>query len=127
MHVFFALPYYLAWHYGIAYFDMKNIWKNFIVFIYDFFSLKTLLFSLFSPWHRMSEGYSKGFEGLMGTFIVNTLMRFVGAFVRLFFIISGLLAIFIIILVGIVTFILWTVLPFLLIYTLLQGIYLITS
>lgn len=126
MHVFLALPYYLAWHYTTALSDMKNIWKNFFSFIWNFFSIGLLVRTLFSPWHKMAENYGK-IEDLFGNLIVNTMMRLVGAVVRLLFIIMGLFSIVLCAVVGVAVYIFWLVLPFLLIYTLLQGIYLITK
>lgn len=129
MSFFLILPYYLRWHYSQALIDLKNLWKNFVVFFYEFFSIPTLLLTLFSPWHRMQDSYSKQitFEGTVGTLIVNTLMRFVGAFVRFIFISLGLLMVVVTIILGFFIFAIWLILPFVLIYTFSQGIILIIS
>lgn len=126
MHVFLALPYYISWHYSTAISDMKNIWKNFIIFLYSFFSLSLLIKTLFSPWHRMTENYDR-IEDFFGNLVVNTMMRLVGVVVRLIFILLGIISIGLCIVFGIIAFALWLALPFLLIYTILQGFNLITS
>lgn len=126
MHVFLALPYYLSWHYTDAFVDMLNIWKNFLSFLFEFFSIPLLLKTLFSPWRRMQESYTR-IEDFFEHLIVNTLMRFVGAFFRLIIIIFGLASLFLCFVLGIVFFLLWTALPFILIYTLLQGMNLLTK
>ena len=126
MHVFLALPYYLAWHYSEALNDMRRIWKNFFVFLFNFFSISLLIRTLFSPWHRMQENYTK-IEDFFGNLIVNTLMRIVGAVIRLIFIIMGVISLVLCAVLGLVALAFWLVLPFLLIYTFLQGINLLTK
>lgn len=123
MSLLLLFPYYLIWHYSKALVDLKNLWKNFIVFFYEFFSLTTLVSTLFSPWHRMQDSYSKelNFENTVGTFIVNSLMRIVGAFVRLIFIIIGLVSIVFTIFFGLIVFCLWIVMPLILFYTIMTG------
>ncbi len=126
MHVFLALPYYLAWHYSEALNDMRKIWKNFFVFLFNFFSIFLLIRTLFSPWHRMQENYGR-IEDFFGNLIVNTLMRLVGAVIRLIFIIMGVVSVLLCAVLGLAVLAFWLVLPFLLIYTFLQGINLLTK
>ena len=113
MSFFYILPNYLIWHYSYAFNDIKNIWKNFIVFVYNVFSIPTLLFTLFSPWMKINDGYNVN-ESLLNTFVFNLLMRFFGVFVRLIFIIIGLVTLALTLLLGVAFFILWAVLPFVL-------------
>ncbi|MFZ2523178.1 MAG: hypothetical protein WAW92_02215 [Minisyncoccia bacterium] len=126
MHVFLALPYYLAWHYTTAFSDMMNIWKNFFSFLYEFFSIPLLIRTLFSPWRRMKEDYGR-IEDFFGNLVVNTMMRLVGAVIRIIFILMGLTSLLFCALVGVALFVFWVALPFLLIYSLLEGIYLFTK
>lgn len=124
MSFFLILPNYLVWHYSKGLIDFKNLWANFIVFFYEFFSIPTLIFTLFSPWHRMQDSYSGQltFENTVGTFIVNTLMRLVGALVRSIFIVLGIFSIIFTVFFGALVFCAWVVLPFILLYTLTEGI-----
>ncbi len=119
-----TIPYYFLWHYTKALSDLLNLWKNFVVFFYEFFAVPTLLATLFSPWHRMNEGYTGAltFENTVGTFIVNTLMRIVGAIVRAVFIALGLFCILVAVVVGFVAFCAWIILPLILIYTFSTGV-----
>ena len=124
------LPYYLKWHYSQAFLDLKNIWKNFLVFLYNFFSIHTLLFSLFSPWQRMKENYSKNdlsFEGTVGNLIVNIIMRLVGAVVRLLFIVIGIVSIILCLVLGVIIFCAWILLPFIIFYSISQGLIIVMS
>ena len=130
MNFVLVLPYYLAWHYGRAFFDIKDIFKNFLVFLYNFFSIPTLIFSLFSPWQRMQESYSKNdlsFEGTIGNLIVNIIMRLVGAVVRLLFIVVGFVSIILCLVLGVVIFCAWILLPLIIVYSISQGLIIVMS
>ena len=118
---------YTRWHYGRAYRDMFAVWMNLLWFIFNFFSIFMLLGTLFQPWKRMGEGYSKGFDpaGWAETFIVNTLMRIVGAGARLTLILFGLLLAALLFFAGVIFFIVWTIMPVFLIAVILLGIYLL--
>ncbi len=121
------LEQYFLWHYGQAYSDMLNIWKNFLWFVSYFFSLKILLSTLFQPWKRMGEDYPRGFDPsvLFQVFIVNTLMRVVGFFVRVIIITFGVISLFTVFVLGIAGFFLWTVMPVFLVVLLVLGVTLI--
>ena len=120
MNIFAILPYYVSWHYSVAISDLLRIWKDFLVFIYNFFSIKDLALSLFSPWQRMQEGLRKGYglEELFGAIIVNTIMRLVGAVVRLIFIVLGVVLIVAGLFLGLGVLCLWLTLPFVFVYLL---------
>lgn len=110
MDFFLILPHYLVWHYGRAYYDIKSVWKNFLVFIYHFFSIPVLLRTFFSPWQRMHDGYTSQ-SPIYETFIFNTIMRVVGMVVRLFVILIGIACLIVFLTLGIIFFITWFLLP----------------
>ena len=124
MSILVVLPYYIAWHYSQALYDLLGIWRNFFIFIYKFFSIKDLFLTLFSPWQRMQEGLRKGFglEELFATLVVNTIMRLVGAVVRSVVIILGIIALLVCLGTGLLVFLAWLLLPFLVLYLPIQGI-----
>ncbi len=74
----------------------------------------------------MQESYGR-IEDFFGNLIVNTLMRLVGAVIRLIFIIMGVVSVLLCAVLGLAVLAFWLVLPFLLIYTFLQGINLLTK
>ncbi len=113
MNFFIIFPYYLAWHYGRAFSNIGNIWKNYFIFIYNFFSIKTLLITLFSPWRRMGDEYREhsSLGDIAGTFVVNTLMRCVGAVMRLIIIIIGILVLLFSVVLGLAVLVIWLFLP----------------
>ena len=123
MNVLLFIPSYFLWHYSKAIFDLLNLWKNLVVFFYEFFSIPTLLSTLFSPWHKMNSGYTGQltFEATVGTFIVNTITRIIGAIVRLVFIVLGIICIFVAVAVGFLAFLAWLVLPVIVVYTFVSG------
>jgi hypothetical protein len=85
---------YIAWHYTLGIVEVARAWANIHLFLLNYFSIPTLLQSLFAPFHRIHEQRVRGFdpENLMEVFIVNSLMRVVGAVVRLAVILVGLIA-----------------------------------
>ena len=113
MSIFLVLPYYLVWHYGRAILDIKDNARNFIVFVYNFFSIGTLISTLFSPWMRIKDEYSV--SNLFETLIFNGMMRIFGVFVRLVFIILGIISISITVLLSALLFLVWFFLPALMI------------
>lgn len=84
---------YILWHYtrGIA--SLFKLYKNLILAVLHTFSIGELFKTLFSPWQLLGEKYKGGlfnFAENFEAFIVNTLMRIVGFFVRGFVIIFGI-------------------------------------
>lgn len=122
-------PYYIVWHYSRAFSDSVRIWKNFLLFIYNFFSIKTLFLTLFSSWRRMGDTYSKGMgmSEVLSTFVLNTIMRCVGAVVRLIFIFTGIIALIIGVILGLAFFAFWILLPAILVYLIPWGIVKVSS
>lgn len=119
---------YITWHYSQAILDLIGIVKNFIWFFYNFFSVPTLIKSLFQPFSRLGEAYKKGFDlsSWSETFIVNSLMRLVGFLLRSILIVLGAFLILFTCVVGILFLIAWIFAPFLLSFLLLYGIKLIS-
>lgn len=109
MSIFLVLPYYFVWHYGRAILDIKDNAKNFILFVYNFFSIGTLISTLFSPWMRIKDDYKV--SNLFETLIFNGMMRIFGVFVRLVFIILGIVSISITVLLSALLFLVWFFLP----------------
>lgn len=119
---------YIRWHYYEGLLSIYFIIGNFVWFFYEFFSIPLLLKTLFSPFHRLDEGYAKGLklEQWAQTFIVNSLMRIVGAFLRLFLILIGIIMIVLTVLFGAFFLIVWALAPLLLIFLVLYGVKLVS-
>ncbi len=110
-------PYYFNWHYTQGIVELsKNIW-NFIVFEFHFFSVKDLLFTLFSPFQKLKEDYGNSaidFERILSSLVVNIIMRIIGFVIRsIILTIAGVCILISCILFPLILLI-WVLLPFLL-------------
>ena len=121
MGIFFQA---LVWQF----FDMPRAilraWKTFLWFNLNYFSVPILLKTYFSHWRRYRYPYGKAFEFWKNieTFVFNMMSRIIGAILRTVFIIIGLATEILIILIGIIIFLGWFVLPFFLVFGLIFGI-----
>lgn len=115
---------YIIWHYSEAPYYFFGVFSNIIWFLWNYFSIKILLQTLFSPWRRMindEEGGNKIWK-IFANLILNSLSRFIGFFMRAFTIILGLAIIFITIIGMILFYVLWIVLPILIPILLFAGL-----
>lgn len=119
------LSQYSLWHYGRGVRNLLSNWLNFLWFAYNFFSIPLLLGTLFSPFERLSEEYKGGLDigALLGTLLVNTIMRFVGAIVRLFIIGMGVFTLAMFIAAGLIVLVAWLLLPFIVFALLALGVH----
>jgi len=109
------------------FFDVpKNIlkaWKNFLNFGFFYFSIPLLLKTLFSPWRRYVWFYPRGFDigKYLEIWISNLMSRIIGAIMRIFLIIFGLIYEIFILLLGSFIFLIWFFLPLILIFGIYHG------
>jgi len=124
MKFLWIFPYYLGWHYGRGLVEMFIIFKDFLFFVPKFFSLGTLLKTLFSPFQRLKEHYDGGLEieKFLEVITVNIIMRIVGVMIRLFIILIGVIAFIVTFIVEILLFVLWLCLPFLLAFAFITSL-----
>lgn len=104
---------YLLWHYTAAWGDVLRLYRNFSWFLWNMFSIELLSKTLLSPWHRLHEGSDKTTGGILGSIILNLILRCIGFFARAGTIIIGLVALFLFSLLSIIFLALWPFLPFL--------------
>ena len=117
-------PNIVLWYYDGAVFELLEIWKNFLVFVWQYFSIQQLLKTLFSPWHRdVSQGAWRGFHPILALQLLfdNVISCFVGAIVRMVVIIAGLLTFFLLVVLGLVVNFFWIAYPFLALASLLYA------
>ena len=115
---------FLVWFYWHFYEMPKfllGVWENYILFALNYFSLALLLKSFFSPWRRYRWTYPKAFNvtEFLETFISNAYSRFIGALIRICLIVIGIIFQLFVILAGLVVFLVWILLPFIIIFGLL--------
>lgn len=124
MHLLYLVPFYVKWHYTEGFRDLSRNWKSFLSFTLHFFSIGLLFRTWFAPFERLDEDYKKEFntEVFLETLVVNTLMRVVGFVLRTFVIIMGLVALFIVAMLGPAIFVLWALVPFILLFLFIFGV-----
>lgn len=115
---------FLKWHYKEASSFILKVYKNFLVFNLNYFSVPLLFKTLFSHWRRYKDSYGRGFDikRYIKTFFFNSISRILGAVVRSIIIIFALILEVLILVLGLAIFILWLLLPFLIIILIFSGI-----
>lgn len=99
-------------------------WRNMVWFAFYYFSLPTLILTLFAPWRRYSWSYKGGFSigGYLEALASNFFSRIIGAAMRLPIIGVGMTAVFLVFLAGAAVFILWFVFPLIIVLSFFHGI-----
>jgi len=98
-----------------------SVWRNYIIFGLDYFSIPLLLKTLFSPWRRYNWVYPKNFDikEFFNTLISNVFSRILGAICRVVLIVIGTAAQLFILVAGVVAIFLWLLIPFIIIGSIL--------
>lgn len=113
----------VLWHF----LEMPNfliqVWKNYIAFATNYFSLTLLLKTIISPWRRNAWRYPKTFDiqEYANVFVSNIFSRLIGFLLRIVLIIVGAVFQVIVLIVGLIVILLWLLTPFIIIF----GIFLI--
>ncbi len=118
----------VSWHFWEVPKNILMAWKNFLKFGLNYFSLSLLIRTFFSPWHKYVWAYPRGFDigKYLEIFISNLISRILGAILRIFLIIFGVLAEIFIIFAGMIILFGWLFLPAFLIAGLIFGIKIIS-
>jgi hypothetical protein len=118
------LPYYVQWHYTRGIQDLRINLSNIVKFVFNYFSISVLIHTIFYPWRRLAESYSKGFDpsDFFATLIVNTLMRVLGFVIRSVVIVIGLVATILSAALATVFFVGWIFFPLVIAFFIVQGL-----
>lgn len=113
----------IKWHFFQMPKFLLGVWKNYILFATNYFSLPLLLTTLFSPWRRNAWRLPKIFDiqEYANVFISNIFSRLIGFILRIVLIIIGVIFQIIVLLFGMIVILAWILIPFVIIY----GIFLI--
>lgn len=113
MRLLTLIPSYLIWHYTAAFRAVVSLWGDMLWFVYNFFSVPTLLRTLVAPWKRMREERREGFHPgeFFSAFAINTIMRLVGMIVRGTLLVIAAIFLVSVFFAGAVVLILWPLLP----------------
>lgn len=114
---------YIEWQFMDAPKGILRAWKNLLKFNFNYWSVILLLKTFFSHWRRYRYDYGKGFDfqRYFEVFTFNIISRFLGAILRSFLIIFGLLTEIFIIFAGFAVFLFWLFSPFLIILGFFYG------
>ena len=104
----------LSWWYGNGLVGRFRMAVNRIKISADFFSVKLLINTLFAPYKQISAGSVDGAIGdIIRAFFDRLLSRVIGAIIRTFMIIAGLVVMFLQSIYGVVAIIFWLAIPLL--------------
>lgn len=117
MYIVFLLPEYFSWHYTKALKFSLNIVTNFIWFAYHFFSIPVLIRTFAHPWHSQA-GEIQSAE----TSFTRIFMQIIGPVIRAVVLIFGLLICGAIAAVGLIGFIVWLLLPLIVVGLLYEAV-----
>lgn len=103
-----------SWWYTTAWKNLAQQIERRVDRCLDFFSVGLLFRTLFDPFRQISAGSVRGsMDVKMRAWADRTFSRFFGAFVRLLFIVLGLLSSAVLIIAGFVQLIVWPIVPLL--------------
>jgi len=105
---------YIVWYYSDGINKYILVWRNFLDFIWFYFSINFLLKTLISPWHRdVSFSTWRGLHPVLffQKLVNNLISRFMGMIVRIVTIILGIILAIIGVAVGFAGLILWLLSP----------------
>ncbi|MDP2741180.1 MAG: hypothetical protein Q8O66_00620 [bacterium] len=94
-----------------------QVWKNYLLFGLNYFSVHLLFKTLFSPWKRYNWRYPKGFDvgEFFNALVSNIFSRFLGFLFRIILIIVGILGQIVIFFGGAIAILIWVLIPFIII------------
>jgi len=115
---------FLEWYFVDQSLLILKAWKNYLRFNFEYFSIPLLLKTFFSPWRRYAWSYGRGFnfKRYLDALVSNAIFRVLGAVLRLFLIIIGTILEIAVFLAGMVIFIFWIFLPFIIISMFILGL-----
>lgn len=113
------------WHFFEMPAFLVSVWKNYIFFGLNYFSVPLLAKTLFSPWRRYKWAYPRGFDPVefFNTLVSNIFSRFLGALCRIVLIIIGCIAQVFILLAGPIVILVWVLIPFIIVGALFYVFY----
>lgn len=107
----------IFWHFSETPNFLIEVWKNYLLFALNYFSLPLLLKTFLAPWKKYNWVYPKGFDvvEILNTFVSNIFSRILGAVMRSVLIVCGIIFQAFVLVAGAVVFALWMLLPLLII------------
>ncbi|MFA5747403.1 MAG: hypothetical protein WC926_05045 [Candidatus Paceibacterota bacterium] len=115
---------FFEWYYRDIPQKFYKIWSNYVWFWAYYFSLGDTLRTFFSPWKRIYENYSGGFniEKWLSALVWNLFSCLMGMFLRTFLIAALLISELLTFIIGFAFLIIWPAFPLVLAITFLRGL-----
>jgi hypothetical protein len=103
--------------------EILKAWRNFLIFNLNYFSIPVLLRTLFAYWRKYSWAYPRGFDLSKNLEVAasNFISRIIGALMRIILICIGIAVEIFIFFLGAAIFLIWLILPGLIIFLLYHG------
>jgi len=113
----------LSWQFFDVPISILKAWKNFLRFNLNYFSIPLLAKTLFSHWRQYKWYYPRGLKigKYLEVFVSNLISRILGAIMRSFLILVGILVEIFLFFIELIIFLGWLILPILLIWGLIFG------
>ena len=117
------------WYYFGAVKGLIRAWKNFIIFVREYYSIPLLLRTLIVPWKRDVTRRPRGLNigKLFEVLMFNLISRGLGFLIRSITIIIGIICLIGVIIIGIIALIIWLILPLILTLFIIMGLLLLAS
>jgi len=114
----------ISWHFLEMPRNILLSSKVFLEFSMDYFSIKTLFKTIFKPWKKDLRSYEKPLEVTenVDIWIDNSISKTIGAILRITLLLWGLLSIAISLIIILIIFVAWLLLPILLIWLIYYGL-----
>lgn len=108
-----ALHQLISWHFFDVPKEILKGWKNYLKYNLEYFSVPLLLKTYLSPWRGYKWSYGRGFDIKVWAEAAfsNLISRGLGAFMRTFLILFGIITEIIILFLGLITILFWLFLP----------------
>ena len=116
-----------AWYYTGGLKGLIKIWRNFVIFVREYYSIPLLLRTLFYPWRRDITKYRRGFsfKAFFETLTFNLISRGLGLVIRSVTVVIGLICLIGVIVLGALALIVWLILPAILVFFIITGVLLL--
>ncbi len=103
---------FFSWWYGLGWAKESGRVKEQLLTVADIFSIELLFMTLFAPFRQISTGKVDGpLAVIVRAWFDQLISRFIGALVRSFMIVLGIICLLVLAVVGVVRLVLWPLLP----------------
>ena len=129
MRTLSLFAHYLLWHYTRAYGDLFHVAHNLLWFLYHFFSIGELVRTWIAPWRRLHEepGNIVNMRDFLSGLLMNVIIRIVGILFRSILITFGCAILVIGVILTALAIVVWTALPFIIVFSFIAGGYIALS